>query len=294
MKQRVISALLFAGIAVAVLIVNIFFGYSLTTLIALIAFLCLYELYRCVEIPVRGVFFIYAEIFAVMTILGVLPGATEHSDLRFWYQVYMTVVFLIVTAINGFFSRDGLRKTLRLGGVTLLIVTAFSVSAYWASLSTYSGTGAYNILGLNMLLFSLVAPFSSDIAGLLVGSAFGKHKMAPHISPKKTWEGFIGSCLGSPAVLLALGGISDLLCNAFALPYRVNYISLLLTGLIGAVIGTTGDLFFSVIKRKTGIKDYGNIMPGHGGMLDRFDSVIFTMPVIFLLYHIYPQITVIV
>ncbi len=290
MKQRVASALLFAGIAVAVLIVNIFFGYSLTTLIAMVAFLCLFELYRCVEIPVRGVFFIYAEIFAVMTILGVLPGSYEHARLRLWYQVYMTVAFLLVTAINGFFSRDGLRKTLYLGCITLLIVTAFSTYAYWASLCTYRGQGIYDILGLAMLLFSLLAPFASDIAGLLAGMAFGKHKLAPHISPKKTWEGFAGSCVGAPLILILLGFACDSLCKVLSMPYRVSYLSLLITGLIGAVIGTAGDLFFSVIKRKNGIKDYGNIMPGHGGMLDRFDSVIFTAPVIFALYMVYPQI----
>lgn len=290
MKQRVTSALLFGGAALLSLFIQIFFGYALVVMGTVIAVLCIYELYRCVEIPVRGIFFLYAETYALLTILSFAITRNDAANFVFWFRVYLTLAFFLVTTINGFFSRDGLRKTIRLGAITVLIVISVSVLVYWAGLCTYAGEGAYSILPLFMLLVTLLAPFSSDIAGLLVGSALGKHKMAPTISPKKTWEGFVGSCVGSAAVMLILGGLCHLICHALSLPYQVNYISLLLSGLIGAVVGTMGDLFFSIIKRKTGIKDYGSIIPGHGGMLDRFDSVIFAAPILFLLYQIYPQV----
>lgn len=279
MKQRVISAILFAVLAIAAFASNVFFGYTFSLLAAVISAMCIYELYRCVEIPVKGVFFVYAEVFGVGT---VLLYSVKH-------KIALAIVFLIVTAVNGFFSRDGLRKTMLLGGITMLITSAMSICTYWSTLCMLSAKNRYTTLGVDMLLVTLMAPFSSDIAGLFVGSACGKHKMVPHISPKKSWEGFIGSVLGSPLIMVLTGAVSDLFCTANGIPLRADYLSLILTGLIGAFIGTAGDLFFSVIKRKKGVKDYGSVLPGHGGMLDRFDSMVFTTVPITLLYCCLPQ-----
>ncbi len=137
--------------------------------------------------------------------------------------------------------------------------------------------------GWYFMLIGLVAPWISDVFAYLVGVTMGKHKIVPHISPKKTWEGCIGG-----AVFCAL---AVMLYSVFVI-FKVEQIGMDLTafavmtfimGLLVSVMSQLGDWFASVIKRHVGIKDYGNIFPGHGGMLDRFDSTFFTMPIGLLL-----------
>ena len=102
----------------------------------------------------------------------------------------------------------------------------------------------------------------------------GKHKLAPAISPKKTVEGAIGGVLAAVVGMLLFTWILDL-----AFGFRVHYGYALIYGIVGSLMSVFGDLCFSVIKRQTGIKDYGNLIPGHGGVLDRFDSMLIVAPV---------------
>ena len=125
-----------------------------------------------------------------------------------------------------------------------------------------------------LVLLPLVAAWGSDTCALFAGMAFGKHKLAPVISPKKTVEGAAGGVLGATVLMLLV----VYLFNTHA-GLDIHYGAAALMGAVGAVIGQVGDLSFSIIKRQTGIKDYGHIFPGHGGVLDRFDSVIFVAPV---------------
>lgn len=288
MKQRVISGIVLAAIAILAITLNIFYGYILSIVIAGFAVMCVYELYKSVEIPVKGIYFAYAILFTVAILLCFIPNYSVTNYLL-KVQAVLIGVFVAVSVINAFLSRDGFIKTLVMSLITSLIILAFGIVAYWGTLSIYFGSGKYNPLGLAMIVVTVLAPFASDTMGLFVGRSLGKHKMAPKISPKKSWEGFAGSCIFAPMIIMAFGGIFNIFFLIFDLPCHVNYISLAITGIIGAVVGTFGDLFFSVIKRKMGIKDYGSIIPGHGGVLDRFDSFTFTTAVIFLLYTVYPQ-----
>ena len=106
----------------------------------------------------------------------------------------------------------------------------------------------------------------SDSFAYIVGSRIGKHKMVPKISPKKSWEGFAGGILGSVLIWLILWATHF---YKLSLPYA------LLCGVVVSVLGVIGDLIESRIKRGVGVKDSGNLIPGHGGMLDRSDSLIF-------------------
>lgn len=127
--------------------------------------------------------------------------------------------------------------------------------------------------GIYYILIPLVLCFGTDSAAYFVGCAIGKHKMAPIISPKKSWEGAFGGALGGIVLMFLYTLVLD---KAFG--FEVHYLACILYGLMGAVTCIIGDLAFSVIKRQTGIKDYGNILPGHGGILDRFDSMTFVAP----------------
>ncbi len=134
--------------------------------------------------------------------------------------------------------------------------------------------------GRALVFAPLCICFGSDTLALFTGALLGRHKLAPKASPKKTMEGAVGGLLGGVAGLAALKGILVLLESEAALSWR----SVAVLGVLGGAIGELGDLSFSVIKREFGVKDYGNILPGHGGVLDRFDSVTFVAPAVWYLW----------
>lgn len=127
--------------------------------------------------------------------------------------------------------------------------------------------------GLHYLFIAFISAWISDTGAYFCGCLCGKHKLIPDISPKKTVEGAVGGILCS-----ALGGIVFGLIEQFAFGHTANYGLLALVCGIGSVAGQFGDLVASMMKRKFNIKDFSNIMPGHGGITDRFDSVMLTAP----------------
>lgn len=137
--------------------------------------------------------------------------------------------------------------------------------------------------GRFFILIPFVLAFLSDTGAYFVGLRFGKHKLAPVISPKKTVEGLVGGVLGAIVGMLLYGLVLQVFFG-----FSVRYGLVLLYGVLGSFAGVFGDLCFSVIKRQTGIKDYGNLIPGHGGVLDRFDSILAVSPLIEALLLIMP------
>ena len=133
--------------------------------------------------------------------------------------------------------------------------------------------------GLYFLIMALFCAWMTDIFAYFVGVKFGKHKMSPNISPKKSVEGAIGGIIGCVLLNVAL-------CAVFRAYFPgkspfMSYIAAVPLSAVLSVTGMLGDLSASVIKRNFGVKDYGNILPGHGGVMDRFDSVIFVLPVLY-------------
>ena len=141
------------------------------------------------------------------------------------------------------------------------------------------GSGRLHV-GQFIVLLPLLAAWGADTCALFAGMFFGKHKLAPMVSPKKTVEGAVGGVIGGAVLVL----LAALLMNVF-LDLEMPVWAALVLGGVGAVLGEIGDLSFSVIKRQTGIKDYGHIFPGHGGVLDRFDSVLFVAPFAEILFR---------
>ncbi len=133
------------------------------------------------------------------------------------------------------------------------------------------------------LLLPFVAAFSSDAFALFAGMALGKHKLAPTLSPKKTIEGSIGGFFGAAICCVLYGVVVQV-----AFGHYPTYPVLILYGLLGSFVSQIGDLSFSYIKRQYGLKDYGHLFREHGGVLDRFDSVIFCAPLTYLLVTIIP------
>lgn len=137
--------------------------------------------------------------------------------------------------------------------------------------------------GRYFIFLPFVVAFLSDIGAYFVGVTMGKHKLCPVISPKKTVEGFVGGIASA-----VVGMVVYALILQFAFGFKINYFFVAIYGILGSLAGVMGDLSFSVIKRQTGIKDYGHLIPGHGGILDRFDSVILAAPLMEALLVLMP------
>ena len=171
------------------------------------------------------------------------------------------------------------------------ILTVFAVMIFKHEKTNYADV-AYSVFGTFLISFGMSAvpiacassvsitfcyicifalPWMADAGGFFIGASFGKHKLCPKISPKKTVEGAIGGILFCDLTAVIIG----LIFHFCVMPDSI-----------------LGDLSFSLIKRNYGIKDYGSIFPGHGGMLDRFDSIIFTAPVLVAINQFIPFITV--
>ncbi len=128
--------------------------------------------------------------------------------------------------------------------------------------------------GLTTLLYALLIVWCTDTGAYMVGKYFGKHKLAKHISPNKTWEGSIGGTI-----------LATLIVSIFTIVFPIGNLTLLpmiATTILLSIGGQLGDLVESALKRYYGVKDSGKILPGHGGILDRFDSLLFVLPLLHL------------
>ena len=128
--------------------------------------------------------------------------------------------------------------------------------------------------GSNWLFFTLLVTFGSDSAAFFIGRALGRHRLALRISPNKTWEGAIGGIFG--AVIVSL-----LFTLPTPLQVTLGYGQAVLLGLLVSIFGQIGDLVESLLKRNMGVKESGRLMPGHGGLLDRMDSIVFAGIVVY-------------
>ncbi|MBU6235023.1 MAG: phosphatidate cytidylyltransferase [Alphaproteobacteria bacterium] len=201
------------------------------------------------------------------------------------------------------------------GGVVFygLMAAVFAISMYeWRGLSRIDGRMQYGLLlvgavymgvaclaavwlrdhvqsGLYLLLYVMFAIWACDSGAYAAGKTFGGPKMAPKISPNKTWAGLIGGCLASAIVVTGLTAFCKDGPLGVIVPVSHTYFVHFIIGLVLAVIGQIGDLLISILKRRAGLKDTGNIIPGHGGLLDRIDALLLALivfaSIIYILEH---------
>lgn len=268
MKTRIITAVI--GIVFVVLLM--IFGEMLPFLFAIAVALC--NAIICME-------FLTAKKLqknppvAILTILFSLAMPLVACT-EFWY------VPLYVFALASFLFMVFFREKLSVTDITFAFAGVLVISVSMALMSRFiccSG-GWYSFY----VVIALVSPWLADSTAYFVGSFMGKRKLCPNISPNKTVEGALGGIIGS-----VLGAVLAGLIFQFIVYRNVqfNYLALLVIGVYCSVVSILGDLVFSVIKRDCGIKDYGSIMPGHGGLLDRFDSVIFCVPVVYFVSELW-------
>lgn len=200
-----------------------------------------------------------------------VPSVLLAVTVPFWVDMGMqaaTIVLLLYTVLLGTLTvvqHERIRVQQVAYAVFLTLLSSLSLSsiAYLRRLPQH---------GLMLTILVLLVPWVSDTGAYFTGTFFGKHKLCPKISPKKTVEGLIGGILLAVIVEVAAAGVYSAFQPEGA---KLNLWLITAMALIGAPLSVFGDLFASLIKRQCGIKDYGNLFPGHGGVMDRFDSFLF-------------------
>ena len=271
MKTRTIVGIT----AIPLFILLVFFAplWAFSLLVGLISAGSAWELLRCInaEMPLR--FKLYACVlgFAIPVVYTFVREDVVVSTSIFVITVLMFTELMLSFKKEEHLSLETVLYVIFAGGVMPMLLISL------VRLGVRQSAPAYVFL-------PFVAAFSSDSGAYFAGYFWGKKKAFPHLSPKKTVAGCIGGLVAAVLLMLLYGFV----ISRFNL--EVNYVLFALYGFFGSLACQFGDLVFSAIKRQYGVKDYGNIIPGHGGMLDRFDSVHFTAPMIEVLVVLLPAI----
>lgn len=267
MAVRLLSSAI--GIAIAVLILMLHNTVALNIAIALISAIMLFEVLRAGRCTKLRLTCIPAMIYALVNPFLVTGSASKY---RF------PVTFLIIACI--FLTYIIQHNSLKYYRVMFITASTLLISNAMSTLIILHDMDKAN--GLMYLIMGLCGAWLADSGAYFAGTFFGKRKLCPEVSPKKTVEGLIGGIVVTGLLFMLINfAYSKILPNVSDYTVHVNYLEVCLLGMFLAIVGTIGDLTASVLKRQCGIKDYGNIMPGHGGLMDRFDSVVFVAPCLY-------------
>ena len=263
MKTRIISALVGTVVLLAVLLCPWIWVFGLV--VAAAAAVATYELLHNTGIVENKWMLWGSVVFAALQTLVIafsMMVGLPMSALPFVLYAAFTLIFFAASRRSFVWKGFGLTlyATIGFGSLGFMRIT-------WGAFESS--------FGLVLVLLPMVIAWMSDTGAYFTGVFFGKHKMAPVISPKKTWEGFFGGWIISVGLTVLYGVI----CNAILNEIFELWLLAILAAVL-APLSVVGDLLASWVKRRTGIKDYGNIMPGHGGVMDRFDSVVFIAPMV--------------
>ena len=263
--KELLTRIVFGALFVSILVFSAQYHYALTALLFVFGFICLFEFNRLIDQRNVLSYVIFSILFSTFafwdTITNTINGLNEAI------QILLTVaIFVLLFLIRDLFSSKSLPKLL----TNRYINTTFYISTGILFLLLIANNfGQYspeNIIGV----FALI--WINDSFAYIVGKNFGKQKLFESVSPKKTVEGFLGGMF-----FTALG--------SYFISEATNHLlfsNWLILSVIVSVFGTLGDLIESKYKRQAGVKDSGNILPGHGGLLDRLDSAILVAPFIYL------------
>lgn len=274
MKTRLISALI--GLAILFAALLLFETIVPNIAISLIVTLGVWELLHATGCTKSKTLTVAALLFS-----AIVPFFTTNLMMRLFVpicSVYVFVLFLLLLSKH---------DKVHIGQIS----TAFMFSLLVPfSLTTllYMRDRLGGPLGIFYVLVVFGSAWLSDSCAYFAGRAFGKHKLAPVISPKKTVEGFIGGIVGGTITMILLLWGYSLLLGALGISMTVYYGRLFACIPIFSVVSVVGDLSASIIKRQFNVKDYGSIMPGHGGIMDRFDSALMVAPLVFMVCHYWP------
>ncbi len=268
MKELVIRAIS-GAIYVALLLLTLYSENALIALFFVFGMICLLEFNRLIGlksiIPFIIFIFLYGAFGFWQNIMNSHKGFEEATQI-----LHVITIFVQLILIKDLFSE----KTIPLFQSKRFIITTFYLTSGFIFLVLIADY--YVIYNPNILLGCFILVWVNDTFAYIIGKNFGKQKLFPSVSPKKTVEGFLGG--------LFFACVSSAIIAKYS--YTFNFTNWLILAILISVFGTIGDLIESKFKRQAGVKDSGVIMPGHGGLLDRLDSIIFAAPFIYLFIRI--------
>jgi phosphatidate cytidylyltransferase len=260
LKKRVITALWGIPLLIAIIWFSGELGFTVS--VAICGVLAIFEFYRMVAAAKVPPLTYFGLIWTLLFILSPHFDYSLLTPLLLASAVILPLIWLIRRR----------QKEEALTSWAWTVVGILYVGWLLSYLVALRGVDAGGDAGRDWVFFALFTTFGSDTAAFFAGQALGRHKLAPHISPNKTWEGAIAGVLGAIIVSLLVVTILNL---------PLSYGQAILLGLLVSIWGQLGDLTESRFKRAMGVKDSGKLLPGHGGVLDRIDSVVFASIVVY-------------
>lgn len=265
-KTRLISSIFLVIIVASALLLGGPVLFVFTLFVALKAF---FELTKAMQVRNDGEKISILEIFGALGVLGYY-GVLWFANTETYVMLTITLTIVAVLFVYVFaFPRYHANQ---------IMATVFSF-IYAPIMLAYLYLTRNLENGIYVVWLIFISSWICDTCAYLTGMAFGKHKLAPVLSPKKSVEGAVGGIVGSALV----GFLYALILQKLGIHQEALLWGFPLISAVGAMISQVGDLAASAIKRNFGIKDYGKLIPGHGGVMDRFDSVVFTAPMIYYL-----------
>jgi phosphatidate cytidylyltransferase len=263
LKHRVITG----TVGVPLVILAIWFGDPwFTILIAAAALAGTYEFYHMANFDRREPLLYLGLLWALALVLS--PHYKNPDFLR----IVITAATLI--SLIWLLLRPSEEKVFHNWAWTIAgALYAGWMLSYWLNLRGLEGGSEY---GRNWVYLAMFTTFANDTGAFFIGRARGKHKLAPAMSPAKTWEGAIGGSVSAILAAIIIAVVLD-----FVSPFAFEYWQIILLGFLVSLFAQLGDLVESLLKRNMGVKESGNLLPGHGGILDRFDSLIFVGAVVY-------------
>ena len=273
MKTRIITAIV--GIIVLIGVMFTFNTLIFNLVIVAITLIAIHEIYNALGFTKKDWL-----MYAALVPYTLLVMTSNYMVMR---RLVMPVSFVLVTFYAIYLVvRNGTISYQKASG--LLVFSGIVIFCFYSfiRLKELLPVEMFGYDAVFFILLILCFAWGGDTCAYFAGRAFGKHKLAPIVSPHKTVEGAIGGVFGSVLAGVVLTLVYSFLSashNVITIQVQPrHYLILVVMGAIASVLGIMGDLFASAVKRQVGIKDYGTIFPGHGGILDRFDSVMFIAP----------------
>lgn len=267
MKQRLLTAAI--GLTLLLVIMFFFHTWIFNIAIALVAGIAVWELLQAAGYSKNKLLSALSLLFAVLVPFFRTPKFNLVSLIG--VLLYLLGLFTIML-----YQHETIRFE-EIGTVFMIsLLVPFSLSTMIYIRDQFARDGLF------FVLLAIGGGWLADAGGYFIGRFFGKHKLAPKISPNKTVEGAIGGVVFNVVFFMLLGLIYYLCQMLAGVTVEVHYIRIGLLGAVFSVISMLGDLSASLVKRQCGVKDFGAIFPGHGGVMDRFDSVLFVAPCMYV------------
>ena len=274
MKTRILTSIV--GLAVLAVVLINFNTAVFDVAVALICLVAVHEAYKAFGFRKKDLYLYLPAIPFTLVVMFGHAGAARQAILPLSFCLALYYCLCVI-------KNHRTLSVEKLGGFLLFSAVIELCFYSLVELKRVLPAAEYHSDAVYFVLLVLCIAWGGDSAAYFTGRALGKHKLAPEVSPHKTVEGAVGGVLGSVILALALTDVYGDIANrveAFTAGFigPELYFLLAILAAFSSVLGILGDLFASAVKRQCGIKDYGTIFPGHGGILDRFDSVMFIAP----------------